>query len=58
MVWRLKLLAITALSNKGGITDIAMALNARNHKGPSSGYQMMTVAAICLKGDEEQQENE
>ena len=53
MAWRLKLLAITALSYKGGITDIAMALNARNHKGPSSGYQMMTVAAICLKGDEE-----
>ena len=31
------------------MTQTALALNARDYKGPSGSHQMMTIAAVCLQ---------
>lgn len=37
----------------GGMTQTALALNARDYKGLSGSSQMMTVAAMCLQSTKE-----
>ena len=37
------------LNTGGGVTDTALALNARDCKGLSGSHQMMTTAAMCLQ---------
>jgi len=41
------------LKNGGGMTQVALALNARDYKGLSGSSQMMTTAMMCLKGDDD-----
>lgn len=40
------------LKRGGGITDTALALNARDYKGLSGSNQMMTAAAMCIEKDD------
>ena len=47
------------LKEGGGMTQTALALNARNYKGLSGSNQMMTAAAMCLqstKGSDQKNE--
>ena len=47
------------LKRGGGITQTAMALNARDYKGLSGSSQMMTAAMMCLQSTKEsEQKNE
>jgi DNA (cytosine-5)-methyltransferase 1 len=41
------------LNSGGGMTNTALALNARDYKGLSGSSQMMTVAAMCLQSTKE-----
>ena len=47
------MLGMNATRDGGVLTDTALALHARDHKGLGTSKQLMTIAAVCLQSTKE-----